>query len=452
MKKFGKPKKVPATVAETAPNLIRTSLDLERAVLTKMVTSTQEAALAIRLGMTQRHFHDPEHAALYEHAVKSVQEHGAALGLGMLNAYFPRFTILRTDSPIAKMAEELRERQYHVEAAAVLDEIRQALADRKEVPSTIVSKFQRKLSEVASRAAPSEAARRLPDAVSSIWADYELTKETGGIVGIPTPWEPLNIALGGFQPEQYIVVTARPKVGKTWFTEVLAAYVASMGYPVLFKTIEMSRTVIERRFAAILSGVEYGRFRNGRMTQEEETKVLDTLASIHDEQLPITVIGREPGDNEMVSLRGHVDHYQPALVVIDGVYLLGKDRGHEEQGAVSTAIKRFAQDAKLPVIASTQLNREAGDEKEASLSNVAFSDAYAQDADGTIALRRGREERLQNLLRVELPGQRESAVDAFWVNWLLCSDFSLHDTPDFAQQQNADEVSQEETPPEEETA
>lgn len=240
---------------------------------------------------------------------------------------------------------------------------------------------------------------------------------------VSVEWEGLHQVYDLMVARTHNFVAADVYLHNTWWMEYVASFVANSGHRVLFKTIEMSVRAINQRMAAILSGLQYARLREGSLTSQDEDKLLSSLVLAAANQFPLTVIGREPGDAELATLRGHCERIKPEVLFIDGVYLLTA-RDHEQQATLSDSIKRLSQELDIPVIVSTQLNRDAGDEKETKLSDLAFSDSYGQNADLVIALRRGQEEKALDRLRHDLPGQRESKVECYYTNWVLCSDFS----------------------------
>lgn len=403
---------------------MRNPVDFERALLTKMCVDRDTIGDVLKNALTVRHFHDPENGQVFEYVVSSYRRYGKPPGKDLVLAYFPGFRWIDNEALPGALIEELQQRQFHTEILAVTEDMRRSLADGKGLkPSEVFDALRQKVQEIGLLSSRSDAVSYFPDAIDSVMAEYEKARSSKGLTGIELPWESLNLATMGLHPQEMVVVSARPKCGKTWWMEYVASFVANSGHRVLFKTIEMSVRAINQRMAAILSGLQYARLREGSLTSQDEDKLLSSLVLAAANQFPLTVIGREPGDAELATLRGHCERIKPEVLFIDGVYLLTA-RDHEQQATLSDSIKRLSQELDIPVIVSTQLNRDAGDEKETKLSDLAFSDSYGQNADLVIALRRGQEEKALDRLRHDLPGQRESKVECYYTNWVLCSDFS----------------------------
>lgn len=403
---------------------MKNPIDFERALLTKMSVDRDTIGEVLKNALTVRHFHDPENGQVYEYIVTSYRRYGKCPGKDLVQSYFPGFRWIDNEALPEALIHELQERQFHTEILAASEDVRRLLADPKgRKPSEIFDVLRQKVQEISLGSSRSDAVSYFPDAIDSVMAEYEKARMASGLTGIALPWDSLNRATMGLHPQEMVVVSARPKCGKTWWMEYVASYVANNGHRVLFKTIEMSVRAINQRMAAILSGLQYSRLREGTLTSADEDKLLAalTLASVN--EFPMTVIGREPGDAELATLRGHCERIKPEVLFIDGVYLLSA-RDHEQQAALSDAIKRLAQELDIPTVVSTQLNRDAGDDKETKLSDLAFSDTYGQNADLVVALRRGQEEKALDRLRHDLPGQRESKVECYYTNWVLCSDFT----------------------------
>lgn len=430
---------------------MRTPRDFERALLTRLLSSKRAANEVLRRNLQDRHFHEPEHAAVFAQVMEHYRKHGEPPGNALVKAYFPGFKPLRNSAKIGALIDELISRQQYVDMAAFQHDLVDALAqvrEGKSKASETLATFRSRFDTIAVDNSDRSQALTLREGVRGAWQDYWSAKTEMGITGIPWPWETVNAMTMGMHPEEMISVTARPKCGKTWFLEVVAATCASMGYRVVFKTIEMAKEIVLRRFYAIFASVQYHRWRSGQMSDREESKMLSTLGRIREEDVPVLVIGREPGDNELATLRVHCERFQPDILFIDGAYLI-VSRNHEEQRELSGRTKELAQSARIPVVISTQLNRTAGDDKEAKLEHVAFSDAFGQDSDLLISLRRGHEEKARQMVRLDFPGYREGEVEKVYLNWLIATDFSeANMAPDLNTFEGKDESHEEEgTPP-----
>lgn len=70
------------------------------------------------------------------------------------------------------------------------------------------------------------------------------------------------------------------------------------------------------------------------------------------------------------------------LVVIDGVYLMGKEKeqSYERVSEVSRGLKQITLDCDVPILGVTQANR-SGKGKSVGLENISYADALGQDAD-----------------------------------------------------------------------
>lgn len=101
-----------------------------------------------------------------------------------------------------------------------------------------------------------------------------------------------------------------------------------------------------------------------------------------------------------------IEEHEPELVLIDGAYLLqdedGGKRMWEKSMHISRGIKQIAQDYEVPVIITIQLNRQGDSRKngDPSLSDVAYSDAYAQDVDFLLGLDQDDDQKLNGELKI----------------------------------------------------
>jgi replicative DNA helicase len=222
------------------------------------------------------------------------------------------------------------------------------------------------------------------------------------ITGVPTGFHKLDEITAGLQPENLIIVAARPGVGKTsWALNVASHAALTHQIPVLIFSLEMSKNELMERLLAGEARVDSSRMRRGLMdTGDWRRKIYPAGNRIA--QAPM-LIDDSPAVN-ILELRAkarrfrsdaryfppHKDGPQPlGLVVIDYLQLaqgLGgrKDESREREIAeISRGLKALAKELHLPIIAVSQLNRsvEKREDKTPQLSDLRESGAIEQDAD-----------------------------------------------------------------------
>jgi len=209
-------------------------------------------------------------------------------------------------------------------------------------------------------------------------------KLKAGYRGILTPWPTVNESTLGFWPEDFVLYVARLGVGKTWALAIIANHVwTEQKKRVLFATTEMSQLSIVRRWIAIHFKYPYNDLRRGMLSAFAEQKMRDRLGDMAKEE-GLYIIGGD-FDFRIESLEAAIEECEPDVVFMDGAYLLKvKGDGRTERAANSfDELKRVAKRHHVPLVASTQFNREVKGNKlnSADPSKIALSDAAGWNAD-----------------------------------------------------------------------
>ena len=209
-------------------------------------------------------------------------------------------------------------------------------------------------------------------------------KLKAGYRGILTPWPTINEATLGFWPEDFVLYVARLGVGKTWALAILADHAWTVQKKrVLFATTEMSQLAIVRRWIALHFKYPYNDLRKGLLSAFAEQKMRDRLTDMAKDE-GLYIIGGD-FDFRIESLEAAIEECEPDVVFMDGAYLLKvKGEGRTEKAANSfDELKRVAKRDHVPLIASTQFNREVKGNKLSSAGpeKIALSDAAGWNAD-----------------------------------------------------------------------
>jgi KaiC/GvpD/RAD55 family RecA-like ATPase len=197
-----------------------------------------------------------------------------------------------------------------------------------------------------------------------------------GKTGILTPWPSVNDATVGLWPEDLVLYVARLAVGKTWILIVMANHAWVNGHRVLFVTTEMSQIQIMQRWVGVHFKLPYNDLRKGRLGVFPEQVMRDGLTKLSSDDR-LRIIGGE-FDFRIESIEAAIEECQPEVVFIDGAYLL-KTPGEgriERAAAVFDELKRSAKRNHLPVVTSTQFNRQmkVNNANTASADKIALTD------------------------------------------------------------------------------
>lgn len=241
-------------------------------------------------------------------------------------------------------------------------------------------------------------------------------KSGSGITGVATGFTKLDEMTSGFQPSDMIVLAARPSVGKTALALNIASHAAvKNGKNVLLFSLEMAKAQLVQRLICMEGKIDSERLRSGFLAQSEYPKIqhaADTLSKANifiDDTANITIL-------ELRSkARKHASTYGCDMLIIDYLQLMsGGGRAESRQveiAEISRSVKGLARELNVPVIALSQLSREAekDDGGAPKLSHLRESGAIEQDADVVMMLSRPPShdtETMPDMINLEVAKQR----------------------------------------------
>jgi replicative DNA helicase len=240
--------------------------------------------------------------------------------------------------------------------------------------------------------------RSVTDVLQNIVARLEeLHQHPGQLTGLPSGYYDLDDLTGGFQPGEFIVVAARPSMGKTSLAlNILHHVCAIQRRPAAFYSLEMPAEQIVSNFLCIHNRIDTHDFRRGTL-KDKDWKALE--ASLGDlSEMPL-IIDDSPS-LRILDLRARArrlaHRHETQLIVVDYLQLLSANRGHEnratEVAEISQGLKALARELKVPLIAVAQLSRRVEQEqRRPRLSDLRESGAIEQDADVVLMLHRPHE-------------------------------------------------------------
>ncbi len=221
----------------------------------------------------------------------------------------------------------------------------------------------------------------------------------GGITGLHTGFENLDRLTAGLQPEELIILAARPSMGKSALAMNLALNVAKhnkegKGGVAIF-SLEMSNEQLAARMLSTESNVENNKIKTGNLTSKEWQHLeggiqsLSLLNIAFDDSASVTVADIRAKCRKL-SQENKLD-----FVIIDYLQLIKGDEKsgnrQEEVARISRSLKQMARELKIPILALSQLSREVEkrEDKRPVLADLRESGSIEQDADIVMFLYRG---------------------------------------------------------------
>lgn len=217
-------------------------------------------------------------------------------------------------------------------------------------------------------------------------------EEAEGITGATTGIKALDDMIGGFQNGEFIIIAARPSMGKTDVMLHFAKETGWAGYlPILF-SLEMPEKQITSRLMASTGNINRLKMRNPYklLKPEQKEKWMNIIAKLDQTKM---VICDESGltiPEIRTQIRKLIYDYpdRKPVVFIDYLTLIRPvhpyvGNMHQQVSEISRSLKKMAKDFHIPVICLAQLNRsvETRSNKRPLISDIRESGSIEQDAD-----------------------------------------------------------------------
>lgn len=202
---------------------------------------------------------------------------------------------------------------------------------------------------------------------------------------------------GGFSPEDYIIIAARPSIGKTAFAISMMLNMIYDNKKVAFFSLEMPGEKIARRLLSMDSKVPASKINTAQLTGTEYEQFNDSAARLYSKSDNLYII--DVPNISLTDLRGKARALKKEkdidVIVIDYIGLITLTNvkadmpTFERVSQVSKGLKSIARELKVPIIVLCQVSRDS-EEKEPILSNLRDSGSIEQDADVVCFIHRKR--------------------------------------------------------------
>ncbi len=221
--------------------------------------------------------------------------------------------------------------------------------------------------------------------------DYleEVRKNKRAVTGLATGYNDLDDITSGMHPSDYIVIAARPSIGKTALVLGIALNVAiNEKKGVALFSLEMAKDQLVTRLMASKFHVDAHRLRTGTLSKADFKRIGNNLPALSsapiyiDDSASLTVL-------EMRTKTRRLMRRVPlGLIVVDYLQLLNgsskrQENRQQEISMISRQLKALGREMGVPVVALSQLSRqvESRDNKRPILADLRESGAIEQDAD-----------------------------------------------------------------------
>jgi replicative DNA helicase len=293
---------------------------------------------------------------------------------------------------------------------------------REDEVDVLLDEAEQKIMEISQRK-HSGAFKNIKDILVQTYDNIEmLHNRKGEVTGIPTGFTELDRMTSGFQRSDFIIVAARPSVGKTAFALNIAQNVATKtNENVAIFSLEMSAQQLVMRMLCAEGNINAQNLRTGRLTPEDWGKLTMAMGSLSNAGIYIDDTPSIRVSDIRAKCRRLKQESGLGMVVIDYLQLIqgsGRNRENRQQevSEISRSLKALARELEVPVIALSQLSRsvEQRQDKRPMMSDIRESGSIEQDADIVAFLYRddyyNKDSENKNIIEIIIAKQRNGPV------------------------------------------
>ncbi len=233
--------------------------------------------------------------------------------------------------------------------------------------------------------------------------------------GVPCGLPDLDSMTSGFQESEFIVLGARPSVGKTALALTFVNHIAvKKRIPVGFFTLEMSGPALIQRLVSQVGKINAGKLRSGLLSESDMSLLQDGFSKLYEAPLYID----DTPNMKLLDLRAQArrmkSKHDIQVIFIDYIGLIepenkGNIPRHEQVAEISRSIKSLARELNIPIVCLSQVGRQT-EGKPPTLADLRESGSIEQDADVVMFLHRDRDPEKNSFTELIIAKQRNGPV------------------------------------------
>lgn len=233
--------------------------------------------------------------------------------------------------------------------------------------------------------------QKIQDVLTKSQQELEvLSQNKGQITGLATGFYDFDKMTSGLHKNEFIIIAARPAMGKTAFALNIAANIGkNTNTAVALFNLEMGASQLAMRMLSSAGQIEGYKLKTGHLTHEDWKKLSEAISQLADTNIYIDdTPGITIGEIRAKCRRLANSKEGLGIVIIDYLTLIqgsNKYQGNRQQevSEISRSLKTMAMELEVPVIALAQLSREVEkrEDKRPIMSDLRESGSIEQDAD-----------------------------------------------------------------------
>ena len=355
--------------------------------------------------LTQESFYSEKNGKIFA-AMTTLADESTPIDLTTITSYLKKKNELNEVGGVEYLTELLNfvptasNIEYYIQSVQESSILRNLIETAQEIATSgystdesvneILDNSEKKILNIVKNRKASEF-RSIKDVLAKTQADLErLSEHKGEITGLATGWYDFDRLTTGLHPNEFIIIAARPAMGKTAFALNLATHVAmTQEKSVAVFNLEMSAEQLAMRILSSLGQLEGFKLRTGNLMNNDWKRINEAVSQLANTNLVIDdTPGITIGEIRAKCRRLASSEKGLSLVVIDYLQLIsgGKNYGanrQQEVSDISRSLKTLAMELNVPVIALSQLSRsvESREDKRPLMSDLRESGSIEQDAD-----------------------------------------------------------------------
>lgn len=425
------------------PEIPPNDFEAEQALISCMIFDVEGIATAYEM-LKGEDFYRSEHRILFE-AIVDMYSNGQAVdvitlknkmeslnSLALIGGYeyiLDLYNIVSTSALTKQYADIVKEKSIRRKILKASKDIHSLTFDNTETIESIVERAEKIIDSIGNGNDNNDFFQISKVLEYSIERIEELYNNKSKVTGIETGFADFDMKTAGLQKSDFILIAARPSMGKTSFAINIAQYAAiHKNITTAIFSLEMSKEQLVNRMICAEALVDAQKLRTGDIEPDDWYKIAEAVSILS--EAPIYI-----DDKSSISIpelrakcRKLKKEKDLGLIVIDYLQLMsgvGKNESRQQEiSSISRALKGIARELDIPVIALSQLSRAVEQRKppKPMLSDLRESGAIEQDADLVCFLYRDEyynpESEKRGEAEVIIAKQRNGSVGTVNLTWL----------------------------------
>ncbi|MDR3019839.1 MAG: replicative DNA helicase [Treponema sp.] len=382
--------------------------ELEQAALGSLLSDNEAVSAAIQLHLRPEFFYSRAHMRIFEAilnldgqglradiqtVVQELKKMGKLDEAGGASYVSSLTTLIPSSANIEYYAQTVKDYSLKRSLLKISSEIAINSYDETKEANEVLDDVQKSIFKLSDERYIFSS-RKIGDVLKeTIDLITEVMRSKNPITGIPTGFEKLDQMTSGFQRDEFIIVGARPSVGKTAIMLNMASHISIRHkMPCAFFSLEMSDIALVQRIISAEANVQHHGIRSGFLSTGDYTNIVKAMDSLYEAPLHFVDIPNMKLSDLRSQARKLRAQNDIKIIFIDYLGLIEHEKNYLQRfdkfSDISRALKSLARELHIPVVVGCQLNRDAHGETP-TLANLRDSGSIEQDADLVLFLHRG---------------------------------------------------------------